>query len=178
MCEANKALYFFLTSMGGAFTDRLSWRWCFYINLPFGAVTVVFIGLFLQPSSSKTADRPSSVWAQIQLLDVRSTFLFIPSIVSLLLALQWGGSVYPWKDGRIIGLLLVFCVLLLAFVFLQWRLKEAATVPPRLFLNQHVYSCSLFAAFLGAAFFVTVYYVSSTPLAVNDQRSNIPGATL
>ncbi|TQV97135.1 hypothetical protein V2A60_000231 [Cordyceps javanica] len=147
--------------MGGAFTDKVTWRWCFYINLPFGAVTVAFILLFLRlPDAKAQLDKKNaSLREQLLSFDLEGTFCFIPGIVSLLLALQWGGSRYPWSDGRIIGLFVVFAVLIAAFVAIQVWKGDRATVPPRIFMNRTVWACSSFVVCLGAAFFIMVYYL-------------------
>ncbi|KGQ11761.1 Putative HC-toxin efflux carrier TOXA [Beauveria bassiana D1-5] len=145
--------------MGGAFTDKVTWRWCFYINLPFGAVTVFFIILFLHLPDTKSQLKNTSFKEQLLSFDLEGTFCFIPGIVSLLLALQWGGSRYPWGNGRIIGLFVVFAVLIAAFIAIQIWKKDKATVPPRIFMNRTVWACSSFVVCLGAAFFIMVYYL-------------------
>jgi len=56
----------------------------------------------------------------------------LPGIICLLIALQWGGTKYPWSDGRIIALLVVFAVPNLLFSVVQIHNKDNATVPPRI----------------------------------------------
>ena len=80
-------------------------------------------------------------------------------IVCLLLALQWGGSKYPWHNGNVIALLVVFAILLVVFTIIQFWKKDNATVPPRVLKQRSVAAAAWFGATLGAAFFIFVYYV-------------------
>jgi hypothetical protein len=95
------------------------------------------------------------LWA----LDPIGTLFFLPAMVCLLLALQWGGTTYSWSNGRIIALLVLFGVLTIAFLLVQVRLKEAATVPPRIFANRSVWAGCLYGFCTGGAFFLIIYYV-------------------
>lgn len=109
-------------SLGGVFTDRISWRWCFYINLPVGAVTALFILFFFHVPGS-IQSRPKLL-QQLRQLDPIGTILYLPAIVCLLLSLQWGGNQYTWNNPRIIVLFVIAGVLLLAFVSSQINLVD------------------------------------------------------
>lgn len=87
------------------------------------------------------------------------TLIFLPMIVCVLLALQWGGSKYAWGNGRIIALFVVFGILLIAFIAIQIWKQDNATVPPRLLKQRSVAAAALFSVSLGAAFFIMTYYL-------------------
>lgn len=87
----------------------------------------------------------------------------MPAIVSLLLALQWGGARYAWKDARIIALLVVFGILICVFIGIQFWQQDKATVPPRLIKNRNLWGSAIFLFCVGASFFVFVYYVTNPP---------------
>ncbi|PSN64121.1 MFS general substrate transporter [Corynespora cassiicola Philippines] len=124
--------------LGGAFTgSSLTWRWCFYINLPLGGFTVLIVMFFLHLEENK----PSiGTWKETFLnLDPLGTVLFLPSITCLLLALEWGAAEKPWNDPQIIALLVVFAVLFLAFIAWQGFTRHTtATVPARIFFQRSV----------------------------------------
>ncbi|KAI0378037.1 MFS general substrate transporter [Hypomontagnella monticulosa] len=142
--------------IGGAFTTRVTWRWCFYINLPIGAAAAFALLIANIPSKKSTPARP---WEHITRLDPLGTIVFVPSIVCLLLALQWGGSTYEWRNWRIILLLVLFGVLFIAFGAVQVLRPETATVPVRVITQRSIAAASLFMLSISGAMMMTIYYM-------------------
>ncbi|KFZ02102.1 hypothetical protein V500_00432 [Pseudogymnoascus sp. VKM F-4518 (FW-2643)] len=143
--------------IGGAFTSNVTWRWCFYINLPIGVAAMSLLAFILE-TPDLAANRPS-LRGQLAQLDPLGTSCFLPSIVCLLLALQWGGSTYPWKDARIIALLVLAALLMLAFIGIQIWKKDSATVPVRIFKQRSVAAGFCFSFCNGAAMMTMIYYL-------------------
>jgi MFS family permease len=146
--------------VGGGFTQnpQTTWRWCFYMNLPIGGFTIVIIGLILNVPNLKENALPFR--EKLKQLDPIGTVFFLPSIICLLLALQWGGSTYPWSDGRIIALLVVFGVLFIAFVIVQIIRQENATVPPRIFKQRSILAGMAFTVCTGGAMMIFIYFLA------------------
>ena len=133
--------------LGGVFTDssRLTWRFCFWINLrksallpnydtvaedpAFGALAILIVCLKYHPTakqlSRNTNTRDLNFSAKMRNMDFSSVTVLISSLVCLLLALQWGGILYPWSNPRVWGCLAGFACLIAIFAGLQiWRQEK------------------------------------------------------
>ncbi|EJT77821.1 aflatoxin efflux pump [Gaeumannomyces tritici R3-111a-1] len=143
--------------IGGAFTGALSWRWCFWMNLPIGAVSFIAMLLWWNPPQPEVPSVP--VMTHIKRLDPIGTMFLVPAIVSLLLALQWGGSVYAWSNPIVIALFVIFGVLMFSFGAVQVLKPETATIPPHVIMQRSVYFGTLFTFFIAGAMLMCIYFI-------------------
>ncbi|RKK17464.1 Efflux pump roqT [Fusarium oxysporum] len=143
--------------LGGAFTQHATWRWCFYMNLPVGFVASVFLFFFLHISPKK--HEPVPVLKHITRLDPLGTFFFVPSMICLILALQWGGSTYPWGNWRIILLFVLFALTAFIFALIQIKMPETATVPAKVITQRTMLACAWTMLFVGGGMMIVVYYL-------------------
>ncbi|KAI1761976.1 MFS general substrate transporter [Hypoxylon sp. FL1150] len=144
--------------LGGAFAQKVTWRWCFYINLPIGgfasALFLVLVGI------RSTGSQQQSAIKRLQNLDGLGFLLFAGSLTMLLLALQWGGNAYSWNSSTIIGLFVGFGVVVALFIPWQLRLQDEALIPPRLFTShRNVWLICASSFFVNGPFQAIIYWL-------------------
>jgi MFS family permease len=129
--------------IGGAFTSDVTWRWCFWLNLPLGGPIVGMMVFFLyQPKHVKTVP---ATWKEMVLqLDLPGFSLLLVSLVCFTLALQWGGQTAPWSDGSVIATLVLWVVLTVAFFLTEWLQGAYAMVPLKLLKPRLVWTNALY----------------------------------
>ena len=134
--------------LGGYFTDSLSWRWVFYINLPIGLIALAVIGSVLKlPRDSR-----------VHKIDYLGTTLLGAGASILILVTTWGGTTYPWGSANIIGLSIVGAVLIAAFIMVD-RSAADPLLPPALFKNRVFSITSAVGFIVGFGMFGSIVYL-------------------
>jgi MFS family permease len=137
--------------VGGWITDNFSWRWLFYVNLPFGVAALVFIVAYLHVPHTPTRDTLDYVG-----------FAALPlALVAVLLATTWGGTTYPWDSWQIISLYAAGALVLIGFLVNEYYASEPV-LPLRLWKNSvftlsNVSNMAIAMCMFGAIFFIPVY---------------------
>jgi len=151
-------------TLGGWLTDTASWRWNFFINIPVGMVAFAAVGSLLPHIEPERKGRK---------IDYGGALLLTLALVSLLLALIWGGTQYPWGSPIILGLFAVALVGILVFILVERRVEEPI-LPLSLFSNR-IFAVSMVALFLvgigmfGSIVFIPLY--AQLVLGVNATHS-------
>ncbi|KAI1078873.1 putative MFS multidrug transporter [Whalleya microplaca] len=144
-------------TMGGAFTTNVTWRWCFYINLPIGGAVMLLVFFLLHVPDQPGTKIPLK--EKLRQANPLGFICLVPGIVCLCLVLQWGGTTYPWNNGRIIALFVISFLLLISFILVQVWLPEQAILPPRLFIQRSIASGLWASLCIGAHQAILLYYL-------------------
>jgi len=154
--------------VGGFLTDAISWRWVFYINLPFGLAAMVAIRLGL---GSEEAGRSRSSF------DYLGTVVFTASISALLIGLVEAGRAASWMHASVLGLIALSVTLLVAFILIE-RAAAEPVVPLDLFAVPMVRAAAATGFLSGMAMFGAIPYVPLFLQAVTGSSAMQAGFVL
>jgi EmrB/QacA subfamily drug resistance transporter len=149
--------------LGGLFTERLSWRWVFYINIPIGIIALFVIASVLHIPARRTEHQ----------IDYLGTALLGGAVTCIVLLTTWGGTTYRWGSGTIISLAVAAVLLVVAFCVAEAHAAEPI-IPLELFRNR-VFSVSSAVGFiLGFIMFGAIIYI---PLYLQTVHGETPTAS-
>jgi EmrB/QacA subfamily drug resistance transporter len=128
--------------LGGLFTEHLSWRWVFYVNLPLGVVALAVIATVLRLPRKSTRHT----------IDYLGTFLIASVATCLVLVASLGGTTWDWDSPQIIGLAVLGVLLTVAFVAVERRAAEPV-LPLKLFRIRTFTLSAVISFIIGFAMF-------------------------
>jgi len=134
--------------LGGVFTEQLSWRWVFYINLPVGAIALFVVGIALHTPKVVVPHK----------IDYLGAAVLSAAATALILVLTWGGTQYDWGSGEILGLMVATVLLTVWFIAIERRAIEPV-LPLRMFKNSVFRVSSAAGAIVGFSMFGAITFL-------------------
>ncbi len=134
--------------IGSFFAEYVAWRWIFYVNIPLGILSMLFLFRYYHESP----------YHKKQKIDWPGAVLLVSSVVSLMFALEMGGKEYEWTSVQILALFSLFAAGISAFLYVESKVSEPI-VPIDLF-KARLFACSQITAFLyGAVFIIAIVFI-------------------
>lgn len=160
--------------VGGILTQHVSWRWCFFINLPTGGLAgaVLFFFLKLNPTPKKSFSEVSKTFDYIGLVTLMG------AVVCFLVGLNEGTSAYGWISFEALGLLLIAGLLLTLCLINEFRTTRRPILPTRLFKNRTSGSVLISVPMHALAFFSAAYYLPIYFQAVRGSSATLSGVEM
>jgi EmrB/QacA subfamily drug resistance transporter len=137
--------------VGGLFTQKVSWRWCFYINLPLDGLAFIILFFVLDVETPKTPLRKG-----LKAVDWLGSAAMVAGTIMLLLGLEFGGVSYPWKSATVICLIVFGTVTIGLFFLIEARFAPSPLMPLDIFSKRSN------VAALGVCFFHAFVFISGS----------------
>ncbi|EXJ96211.1 hypothetical protein A1O1_01337 [Capronia coronata CBS 617.96] len=137
--------------LGGAFAQEVTWRWCFYCNLPIAGTAFVLLVPFLDVHNPRT-----SVMDGVKAIDWFGSISILGVTVMLLLGLDLGGSVYPWGSAKVVCLMVFGALMVIIFIYSEKKLAKYPVIPLSLFGTRNL--ATLMTTFFHGMVFISAEY--------------------
>jgi MFS family permease len=146
--------------IGGVFAEKLTWRWCFWINLPICGVSFALLLLLLDVHNPRTGMRDG-----LKAIDWFGAASMLAVTVLLLVGLNFGGGAFPWNSAQVICLIVVGTCMVAVFIFSEKRLAKYPLMPLGVFKTVSNSATFLVAfgqnmASIGAEFYLPLFFQS------------------
>ncbi|KAF9953236.1 hypothetical protein BGZ72_005585 [Mortierella alpina] len=154
----------------GVFTDKATWRWAFFINLPIGGITIVVVILLLHLPQTK-----GSFKDKVKRIDFLGSLSLVCGLVLILLPLNWGGSTYAWDSPIVVSLFCAGSLVLVGFCLIEWKQAAEPIVPIHLFKDRTSSAVFLTSLLIGLGYYGIMYFMPQYFQIVRQESATSAG---
>jgi len=140
--------------IGGAFTESVSWRWCFWINLPLDGLAFIILVFFLDIETPKTP-----LIEGLKAIDWVGSLLIVGATLMFLFGLQYGGETYPWDSAAVVCLIVFGALTFAIFILYEWKVPKYPVMPLGLFKSRTNIATLTVVFIHGVVFISGSYYL-------------------
>ncbi|PVU94665.1 hypothetical protein BB561_002367, partial [Smittium simulii] len=159
--------------LGGFLTDKVSYRWCFFINIPIGILAGIFIALLV-----KTRKSEGSAKDKIKRIDFVGSFLLVSGLVMLLIGLNFGGNEHKWISATVLCTMIIGALTLVAYVYYDLKVAKEPILPLKMFKHRNFWSITTAQFFMGFGLYGIIYAAPSYDSIVHNSTASHSGIFL